>query len=86
MGPLLAPSFGNARRLEKLRGPPEEVAPCVTLRTSQSGAPPFAADSRRGARHLGGMFIFFSNRLGCLGSVLVSLALSALLYLLFRAL
>ncbi len=32
------------------------------------------------------MFFFFSNKLGCLGSVLVSLALSALLYLLFRVL
>jgi hypothetical protein len=30
------------------------------------------------------MFFFFSNKLGCLGSVLVSIALSALLYLLFR--
>jgi hypothetical protein len=30
------------------------------------------------------MFFFFSNKLGCLGSVLVSLALSALLYLLIR--
>lgn len=29
------------------------------------------------------MFVFFSNRLGCLGSILVSLALSALLYFLF---
>ena len=32
------------------------------------------------------MFFFFSNKLGCIGSVLVSLALSALLYLLFRVL
>ena len=32
------------------------------------------------------MFFFFSNKLGCLGSVLVSIALSALLYLLFRVL
>ena len=30
------------------------------------------------------MFLFFSNKLGCLGSILVSIALSALLYLLFR--
>jgi hypothetical protein len=30
------------------------------------------------------MFVFFSNKLGCLGSILVSLALSALLYFLFR--
>ena len=29
------------------------------------------------------MFVFFSNKLGCLGSVAVSLGLSALLYLLF---
>lgn len=29
------------------------------------------------------MFFFFSNRLGCLGSILVSVALSALLYFLF---
>jgi hypothetical protein len=32
------------------------------------------------------VFFFFSNKLGCVGSVLVSLALSALLYLLFRVL
>jgi hypothetical protein len=32
------------------------------------------------------VFFFFSNKLGCIGSVLVSLALSALLYLLFRVL
>jgi len=32
------------------------------------------------------MFLFFSNKLGCLGSILVSLALSVLLYLLLRAL
>ena len=29
-------------------------------------------------------FFFFSNKLGCLGSLLVSLVLSALLYVLFR--
>jgi hypothetical protein len=29
------------------------------------------------------MFLFFSNRLGCAGSVLVSLALTALLLLIF---
>ncbi len=29
------------------------------------------------------MFFFFSNRLGCLGSILVSVVLSALLYFLF---
>jgi hypothetical protein len=32
------------------------------------------------------MFVFFSNRLGCLGSAVVSLGLSGLLYLLFRVL
>lgn len=32
------------------------------------------------------MFVFFSNRFGCLGSILVSLALSALLYLVMRVL
>jgi hypothetical protein len=32
------------------------------------------------------MFFFFSNRLGCLGSVLVSLAVSALLILLLATL
>ena len=31
------------------------------------------------------MFFFFSNKLGCLGSILVSIALSALLYFLLRA-
>ncbi|AEI67201.1 hypothetical protein MYMAC_003618 [Corallococcus macrosporus DSM 14697] len=29
------------------------------------------------------MFFFFSNRLGCIGSILVSVALSAVLYFLF---
>lgn len=29
------------------------------------------------------MFFFFSNRLGCLGSILVSVVLSALLYFIF---
>ena len=29
------------------------------------------------------MFLFFSNRFGCLGSLLVSAALSALLYFVF---
>lgn len=29
------------------------------------------------------MFVFFSNRLGCLGSILVSVALSVVLYVLF---
>lgn len=32
------------------------------------------------------MFFFFSNKLGCIGSILVSLALSVVLYLLMRAL
>lgn len=32
------------------------------------------------------MFLFFSNRLGCLGSVLVSLVLTALLVLVLMAL
>jgi hypothetical protein len=32
------------------------------------------------------MFLFFSNKLGCAGSVGVSLGLSALVYLLMRAL
>jgi hypothetical protein len=32
------------------------------------------------------MFLFFSNRLGCLGSVLVSLVVTALLILLLTAL
>lgn len=34
----------------------------------------------------GGMFAFFSSRLGCLGSLLVSVIGTVLLYLLFRAL
>ncbi len=29
------------------------------------------------------MFLFFSNRLGCLGSILLSLAITAVLMLLF---
>ncbi|MGW4465925.1 hypothetical protein [Micromonospora sp. NPDC004704] len=35
-------------------------------------------DSQEGR---GPMFVFFSNRLGCLGSILVSLALTALVIL-----
>ena len=31
------------------------------------------------------MFVFFSNRLGCLGSIVISVALSALLILLMRS-
>jgi hypothetical protein len=31
------------------------------------------------------MFLFFSSRLGCLGSIVISLALTALLVLLMRA-
>lgn len=30
------------------------------------------------------MFLFFSNRFGCLGSILVSIAASAVLFLLLR--
>jgi len=29
------------------------------------------------------MFFFFSSRLGCIGSILISIALSAVLYFLF---
>jgi hypothetical protein len=32
------------------------------------------------------MFLFFTNRLGCLGSLLVSLVLTGLLFLLFTLL
>jgi len=32
--------------------------------------------------HAGGMFFFFSNRLGCLGSLLVSLAVTAVILVL----
>jgi hypothetical protein len=32
------------------------------------------------------MFLFFSNKLGCLGSILVSVVLSVLLLLIFRIL
>lgn len=32
------------------------------------------------------MFAFYSNRVGCLGSIVVSLLLTALLWLLFQAL
>ena len=31
------------------------------------------------------MFFFFSNRLGCAGSILVSVALSAILFLVLRS-
>lgn len=32
------------------------------------------------------MFLFFTNRLGCMGSLLISLVLTALLILIFTAL
>jgi hypothetical protein len=32
-----------------------------------------------------GVFVFFSNRLGCLGSIAVSLVLTLLLIIVFRA-
>lgn len=35
------------------------------------------------ARQTQGMFFFFSNRAGCLPSLLISLAATALLYLIF---
>ena len=31
------------------------------------------------------MFVFFSNRLGCLGSILASVAVSVVLFLLFSS-
>jgi hypothetical protein len=34
--------------------------------------------------HVAGVFVFFSNRLGCAGSLLVTVVLSALLILLMR--
>ena len=33
-----------------------------------------------------GVFLFFTSRLGCLGSILVSLLLTALLFILFTVL
>ncbi|MGY1837717.1 MULTISPECIES: hypothetical protein [unclassified Modestobacter] len=39
----------------------------------------------RARGHVQWMFFFFSNRLGCLGSLLVSLVVTALLVLLFVA-
>jgi hypothetical protein len=44
-----------------------------------------AAGATGGAR-VGEMFVFFSNRLGCLGSLGLSLVLTALLLLVVRAL
>lgn len=45
-----------------------------------------AADSAGHLRaYLRAMFVFFSNRLGCGGSVVVSIALSAALYFAFQA-
>jgi hypothetical protein len=36
--------------------------------------------------HRGGMFFFFSNRLGCLGSILVSIVLTLILVFALRSL
>ncbi|WP_165570438.1 hypothetical protein [Aeromicrobium sp. IC_218] len=54
---------------------------------------PFGVRARTSAARLdvrpddgGTVFLFFSNRLGCLGSVLVSLVLTALLVLVLMAL
>ena len=42
--------------------------------------------ARRGGQTTGRMFVFFSNRLGCLGSLAVSLVLSLVLYAILRLL
>jgi hypothetical protein len=34
--------------------------------------------------HLQGMFVFFSNKLGCLGSIAISAALTGVLFLVMR--
>ena len=53
-------------------------------RCAASGRGVRAAGARAGAcTPCGAMFVFFSNRLGCVGSILVSVALSALLYFVF---
>jgi hypothetical protein len=36
-----------------------------------------------GEGYAGGVFLFFSNRVGCLGSLLISLAVTAVLLLVF---
>jgi hypothetical protein len=43
------------------------------------------AGDRSHLREAAGMFIFFSNRLGCVGSVLVSIVLSVALILAIRS-
>ena len=62
-----------------------EAAPASVVRPTPHGPErPLEPAPRGCAPHVGGMFFFFSNKLGCLGSILVSLALSALLYFLVR--
>jgi hypothetical protein len=41
---------------------------------------------RRGGEDAGSVFVFFSNRLGCLGSLLVSVVLTLLLLLILGVL
>jgi hypothetical protein len=42
--------------------------------------------ARRGGEDAGSVFVFFSNRLGCLGSLIVSVVLTLLLLLILGVL
>jgi hypothetical protein len=53
--------------------------------TAWSG-PTTARTSDEAEGYSGGVFLFFSNRLGCAGSLLVSLAVTVVLVALLRAL
>lgn len=54
-------------------------------RNGSAGSVVDACDSRAlGETRNRGMFAFFSNRLGCLGSLAVSIAVSLLLYFVLR--
>ena len=46
--------------------------------------PAYQRLARRGNGHAGPMFLFFSNRLGCFGSLLVSAAITLVLLLLLN--
>ena len=55
--------------------------PDVSSATRRTGDPLAACELRPDRVTRGSMFVFFSNRLGCLGSIAVSLVVTALLLL-----
>ncbi|CAA9351772.1 MAG: hypothetical protein AVDCRST_MAG34-1814 [uncultured Nocardioidaceae bacterium] len=53
------------------------------MRQQQRGRPPAGGRVRRHVTEEPPMFVFFSNRLGCGGSLLVSIVITVILVLIF---